>query len=38
MTRHGLITHVRLYAELAVWNFNGPGYAMFREDILDRAK
>jgi cytochrome c-type biogenesis protein CcmH/NrfG len=28
----------RLYAELAVWNFNGPGYAMFREDILDRAK
>ena len=28
----------RLYAELAVWNFNGPGYAMFRDDILDRAQ
>ena len=27
----------RLYAELAVWNFNGPGYAMFRKDILTRA-
>jgi len=27
----------RLYAEMAVWNFNGPGYAMFREDILARA-
>jgi len=27
----------RLYAELAVWNFNGPGYAMFRKDILARA-
>lgn len=27
----------RLYDELAVWNFNGPGYAMFREDILARA-
>jgi len=28
----------RLYAELAVWNFNGPGYAMFREDILTRTQ
>jgi len=27
----------RLYAELAVYNFNGPGYAMFRKDILTRA-
>ncbi len=27
----------RLYAELTVWNFNGPGYAMFRKDILARA-
>lgn len=27
----------RLYAELAVWNFNGPGYAIFRKDILARA-
>jgi len=27
----------RLYDELAVWNFNGPGYAMFRKDILARA-
>ena len=27
----------RLYAELAVWNFNGPGYAMFRKDILTKA-
>lgn len=27
----------RLYSELAVWNFNGPGYAMFRKDILQRA-
>jgi len=27
----------RLYAELAVYNFNGPGYAMFRKDILARA-
>ena len=27
----------RLYAELAVWNFNGPGFAMFRKDILARA-
>ena len=28
----------RLYAELAVWNFNGTGYAMFRKDILARAE
>ena len=27
----------RLYGELAVYNFNGPGYAMFRNDILARA-
>jgi len=27
----------RLYKELAVWNFNGPGYAMFRKDILAKA-
>ena len=27
----------RLYDELAVWNFNGPGYALFRKDILERA-
>ena len=27
----------RLYDELAVYNFNGPGYAMFRKDILKRA-
>ena len=27
----------RLFGELAVWNFNGPGYAMFRKDILARA-
>ena len=27
----------RLYGELAVYNFNGPGYAMFRKDILKRA-
>jgi lipoprotein NlpI len=27
----------RLFAELAVWNFNGPGYAIFRKDILARA-
>lgn len=27
----------RLFAELAVYNFNGPGYAMFRKDILARA-
>jgi len=27
----------RLYAELAVYNFNEPGYAMFRKDILARA-
>ncbi len=27
----------RLYDELAVWNFNGPGYAIFRKDILARA-
>jgi tetratricopeptide (TPR) repeat protein len=27
----------RLYGELAVYNFNGPGYAMFRKDILARA-
>ena len=27
----------RLYDELAVYNFNGPGYAMFRKDILARA-
>lgn len=27
----------RLYGELAVYNFNGPGYAMFRKDILDRV-
>jgi len=27
----------RLFKELAAWNFNGPGYAMFRKDILARA-
>ena len=27
----------RWYDELAVYNFNGPGYAMFRKDILERA-
>lgn len=27
----------RLYNELAVYNFNGPGYALFRKDILARA-
>ncbi len=27
----------RLYDELAVWNFNGPGYAMYRSDIMERA-
>lgn len=27
----------RLYSELAVWNFNGPGYAMFRKEILAKA-
>ena len=27
----------RLYDELAVWNFNGPGYAMFRQEILTKA-
>ena len=27
----------RLYNELSVYNFNGPGYAMFRKDILNRA-
>ena len=27
----------KLYKEMAVYNFNGPGYAMFRKDILDRA-
>jgi Flp pilus assembly protein TadD len=27
----------RLIGELAVWNFNGPGYAMTRGDILARA-
>ncbi len=27
----------RLFAELAVWNFNGPGYAMSRGDILARV-
>jgi len=27
----------RLYEELAVYNFNGPGYAMFRKDILARV-
>ncbi len=27
----------QLYDELAVWNFNGAGYAMFRKDILERA-
>lgn len=27
----------RLFSELAVWNFNGPGYAMFRKDILARS-
>ena len=27
----------RLYTELAVYNFNGPGYAMLRKDILTRA-
>ncbi len=27
----------RLYGELAVWNFNGPGYALFRKDILART-
>ena len=27
----------RLYDELAVYNFNGPGYAMFRKDILASA-
>ncbi len=27
----------RLYDEMAVYNFNGPAYAMFRKDILARA-
>lgn len=27
----------QLYSELAVYNFNGPGYAMFRKDILAKA-
>jgi len=27
----------RLFKELAAWNFNGPGYAMFRKDILART-
>lgn len=27
----------RLFGELAVWNFNGPGYAMTRSDILARV-
>ena len=27
----------KLFNELAVYNFNGPGYAMFRKDILKRA-
>lgn len=27
----------QLYDELAVWNFNGPGYAMFRKEILEKA-
>ncbi len=27
----------RLLGELAVWNFNGPGYAMTRSDILARV-
>ena len=28
---------VKLYEEMAVYNFNGPGYAMFRKDIIARA-
>ncbi|NNC37867.1 MAG: tetratricopeptide repeat protein [Hyphomonadaceae bacterium] len=28
----------KLYDEMAVYNFNGPGYAMFRKDIVERAK
>ena len=27
----------KLYAEMAVYNFNGPGYALFRKDIVKRA-
>ena len=27
----------RLYTELSVWNFNGPGFALFRKDILARV-
>ena len=27
----------RLLSELAVWNFNGPGYAMIRGDVLARV-
>jgi hypothetical protein len=27
----------RLYAELAVYNFNAPGFATYRKDILARA-
>lgn len=27
----------KLFKELAVWNFNGPGYAMNRKDILERV-
>ncbi|NNE57420.1 MAG: tetratricopeptide repeat protein [Hellea sp.] len=27
----------KLYDEMAVYNFNGPGYAMFRKDIVERA-
>ena len=27
----------RLFDEMSVYNFNGPGYAMFRKDILARA-
>lgn len=27
----------KLFAELAVWNFNGPGYALSRGDILARV-
>jgi tetratricopeptide (TPR) repeat protein len=27
----------KLYGEMAVYNFNGPGYAMYRKDIVKRA-
>jgi predicted Zn-dependent protease len=27
----------KMYGEMAVYNFNGPGYAMFRKDIVKRA-